>query len=137
MRRKRIHFYFYSICCFYCGVCVCARACAGGINQFILLIDDLISHTVAICARTGHQIILYLHNQSARCGGGASSLSVPLPPSTPLSLSLSVCLAVSLSEASLTNTRATCPVKVTQNPQISNTESKISVVTDPRLADRL
>lgn len=29
MRRKRIHFYFYSICCFYCGVCVRARVCWG------------------------------------------------------------------------------------------------------------
>lgn len=83
---KRIQFNFYSICCFlFLLWSVCARV--GGINQFILLIDDLISHTVAICARTGHQIILYLHNQSARGGGGASSLSVSLPPFLSLSLS--------------------------------------------------
>lgn len=50
----------------------------GCIYQFSPLIDDLISHTAASCRRTARKIILYLHNQSRRCKGGASSPSLPL-----------------------------------------------------------
>lgn len=52
-----------------------------GVYQFSLLIDDLISRTVASCRTTGHKLILYLHNQSRRCRGWSL-----LSPSLSLSL---------------------------------------------------
>ena len=70
----------------------------GVISQFSLLIDDLISHTAANCEGTGHKIILYLHNQSRRCKGGASSLLQLVCVSVCVCVCRSVCFKSDMAE---------------------------------------